>query len=45
MGRAGRRVADSLAVAVRILHSFPHKIGASRICTTAWWEVASVAER
>ena len=44
MGRAGRRVADSLAVAVRILHSFPHKIGASRICTTAWWEVASVAQ-
>jgi glycosyltransferase involved in cell wall biosynthesis len=31
-------------VAVRILHSFPHKIGASRICTTAWWEVASVAD-
>ncbi len=31
-------------MAVRILHSFPHKIGASRICTTAWWEVASVAD-
>jgi glycosyltransferase involved in cell wall biosynthesis len=31
-------------VAVRILHSFPHKIGAARICTTAWWEVASAAQ-
>ena len=31
-------------MAVRVLHSFPHKIGASRICTTAWWEVASVAQ-
>jgi glycosyltransferase involved in cell wall biosynthesis len=31
-------------VAVRVLHSFPHKIGAGRICTTAWWEVASVAQ-
>jgi glycosyltransferase involved in cell wall biosynthesis len=30
-------------VPVRVLHSFPHKIGAARICTTAWWEVASVA--
>jgi glycosyltransferase involved in cell wall biosynthesis len=28
---------------VRVLHSFPHKIGASRICTTAWHEVADVA--
>jgi len=32
------------AVAVRILHSFPHKIGADRICMTAWWEVASAAQ-
>jgi glycosyltransferase involved in cell wall biosynthesis len=31
-------------VSVRILHSFPHKIGASRICTTAWHEVADVAD-
>jgi glycosyltransferase involved in cell wall biosynthesis len=30
-------------VSVRILHSFPHKIGADRICMTAWWEAASVA--
>ncbi len=29
---------------VRILHSFPHKIGAARICTTAWHEAAGVAE-
>ncbi len=32
------------AVAVRILHSFPHKIGADRICMTAWWEVASAVQ-
>jgi glycosyltransferase involved in cell wall biosynthesis len=31
-------------VSVRILHSFPHKIGADRICTTAWCEAASVAD-
>jgi len=30
-------------VGVRVLHSFPHKIGAGRICTTAWWEVACAA--
>lgn len=28
---------------IRVLHSFPHKIGAARICTTAWHEVADVA--
>ena len=28
---------------IRVLHSFPLKIGASRICTTAWHEVAGVA--
>ena len=32
------------AVGVRILYSFPHKIGAGRICKTAWHEAASVAE-
>lgn len=31
-------------MAVRVLHSFPHRIGAARICTTAWWEAASVAQ-
>lgn len=30
-------------MAVRVLHSFPHKIGADRICMTAWCEAASVA--
>jgi glycosyltransferase involved in cell wall biosynthesis len=30
-------------VSVRVLHSFPHKIGAERIATTAWHEVADVA--
>ncbi len=28
---------------VRVLYSFPHKIGAARICTTAWYQVAGVA--
>jgi glycosyltransferase involved in cell wall biosynthesis len=31
-------------VGVRVLHSFPHKIGAARICTTAWHEAAGVAD-
>lgn len=30
-------------MAVRVLHSFPHKIGAGRICTTAWHEVAGAS--
>jgi glycosyltransferase involved in cell wall biosynthesis len=28
---------------VRVLQSFPHKIGADRICTTAWHQAAGVA--
>lgn len=28
---------------IRILQSFPHKIGAARICTTAWHQAAGVA--
>ncbi len=31
-------------MSVRILHSFPHKIGAGRICTIAWHQVADVAD-
>jgi glycosyltransferase involved in cell wall biosynthesis len=27
---------------MRMLYSFPHKIGADRICTTAWYQVAGV---
>jgi D-inositol-3-phosphate glycosyltransferase len=30
-------------MAIRVLHSFPHKIGAGRICTTAWHQVDGVA--
>jgi glycosyltransferase involved in cell wall biosynthesis len=29
---------------VRVLQSFPHKIGAGRICTTAWYQAAGVAQ-
>lgn len=29
---------------LRVLHSFPHRLGKSRICTTAWHEIDSVAE-
>ncbi len=29
---------------VRVLHSFPHKIGAGRICSTAWHEVTGAAD-
>lgn len=28
---------------LRILHSFPHRVGRSRICTTAWYEIDKVA--
>jgi glycosyltransferase involved in cell wall biosynthesis len=28
---------------IRVLYSFPHRIGASRICTTAWHQVAGAA--
>lgn len=28
---------------VRVLYSFPHRIGASRICTTAWHQVEGLA--
>ena len=28
---------------VRVLYSFPHKLGASRICTTAWHQVDGLA--
>ena len=27
----------------RVLYSFPHKIGAARICTTAWYEAAEAS--
>ena len=29
---------------LRVLHSFPHRLGAARICSTAWHEVDSVVE-
>ena len=28
---------------IRVLYSFPHKLGAQRICTTAWHEIDGVA--
>lgn len=28
---------------LRVLHSFPHRLGMGRICTTAWYEIDSVA--
>jgi glycosyltransferase involved in cell wall biosynthesis len=31
------------ADAIRVLQSFPHKIGAARICNTAWHQAAGVA--
>src|SRR5208283_4910187 len=30
--------------AIRVLYSFPHKLGASRICYTAWQQVNTLAE-
>lgn len=29
---------------LRVLHSFPHRLGMARICTTAWYEIDSVAQ-
>jgi glycosyltransferase involved in cell wall biosynthesis len=29
---------------LRVLHSFPHRLGTGRICTTAWYEIDSVAQ-
>ena len=29
---------------IRVLYSFPHKIGADRICTTAWYQVWGLSE-
>ncbi|MCK7470635.1 MAG: hypothetical protein MZU95_07465 [Desulfomicrobium escambiense] len=29
---------------LRVLYSFPHRIGADRICTTAWYQVWGLAE-
>jgi glycosyltransferase involved in cell wall biosynthesis len=29
---------------IRVLYSFPHKLGASRICSTAWHQVNGVAQ-
>ena len=28
---------------LRVLHSFPHRLGKARICTTAWYEIDSTA--
>jgi glycosyltransferase involved in cell wall biosynthesis len=28
---------------LRVLHSFPHRLGKGRICTTAWYEIDSAA--
>lgn len=28
---------------LRVLHSFPHRLGMARICTTAWYEIDSAA--
>lgn len=29
---------------IRVLYSFPHKLGADRICTTAWYQVYGLAQ-
>lgn len=34
---------DDQGKPVRVLYSFPHKLGAARICTTAWHQVEGVA--
>src|SRR5947207_8972510 len=28
---------------IRVLYSFPHKLGAERICTTAWYQIEGLA--
>ena len=38
-----RNKIDVQANALRVLYSFPHKLGAARICTTAWHQIAGIA--
>jgi len=33
-----------MAETIRVLYSFPHKLGADRICTTAWYQVHGADE-
>ena len=45
LGQRLRRIAmSSTSQPIRVLQSFPHKIGAARICTTAWHQAAGAAE-
>ncbi|HJR59549.1 MAG TPA: glycosyltransferase family 4 protein [Vicinamibacterales bacterium] len=41
---AGLRQNAGTRPPIRVLYSFPHKLGAGRICTTAWEQVKGLAE-
>jgi glycosyltransferase involved in cell wall biosynthesis len=44
-GEASKKMisATNSGVPIRVLYSFPHKLGAGRICTTAWHQVDGLA--
>lgn len=41
--QATKEFMDQRHKPVRVLYSFPHKLGADRICTTAWQQVDGLA--
>jgi glycosyltransferase involved in cell wall biosynthesis len=43
-GRSWDRTLDTVNRPTRVLYSFPHRIGAGRICYTAWHQVAGLVE-
>jgi len=38
------KIGENGSNSLRVLHSFPHRLGMSRICTTAWHEIDSAVE-
>lgn len=38
-----RKLSSNKKKPIRVLHSFPHRLGKGRICTTAWYEVDRTA--
>jgi D-inositol-3-phosphate glycosyltransferase len=43
VGGAGDEAVSDGGTCIRVLYSFPHKLGAERICTTAWQQVRGLA--
>ena len=41
--KEGHKTMSTAGKPIRVLHSFPHRLGMSRICTTAWYEIETAA--